>query len=145
MKKEVSAGGIIIKRRGKSIKVLVIKDMNGNWTFPKGLVEKEELHEDAAIREIYEETGVQHTQLIQKLSAIRYMYQRNGLIQKTVYYFLFELFGHSDIHVRKEEGISDAKWVTINQAKRIIGYPKTNLKLLDDVQKILQGETLQSS
>ena len=89
MKKEISAGGVIIKRSGKIVQVLLIKDMNGNWTFPKGVVEKGESHEDAAKREIFEETGLKNIILIQKLSPIHYAYQRNGLIHKTVHYFLF--------------------------------------------------------
>lgn len=144
MKNQVSAGGIIIKRSGTSVHVLLIRDMNGNWTFPKGIVEKEESLEDAAKREIFEETGLKNLTLIQSLTPIEYMYQRNGLIQKTVHYFLFEWLGDEQMKLQTEEGISDARWMAIEEAKKLIGYPKTNIKLLYEVQKVLQGGPLQS-
>lgn len=136
MKNEISAGGIIIKRSTKAVQVLLIRDMNGNWTFPKGILEKGESYEDAAKREIYEETGLKNIRSIRKLTPIHYMYQRNGLIQKTVYYFLFELTGDSEICVQKEEGINEARWMTFPQARRLIGYTQTNIRLLDEVQQI---------
>ncbi len=139
MKLEISAGGIIIKRSGKPVQIFLIKDMNGNWTFPKGVIKKGESSENAANREIFEETGLKNITLIQKLSPIRYMFQRNGLINKTVHYFLFEWHGDEQISLQTEEGISDAKWMTIDEAKTVIGYPQTNLKVLDEVQKINYG------
>ncbi|KKW10495.1 MAG: hypothetical protein UY49_C0021G0009 [Microgenomates group bacterium GW2011_GWC1_49_7] len=42
MKTEVSAGGIVVRKRMRIWEVLVIRDMNDVWTFPKGLVEKGE-------------------------------------------------------------------------------------------------------
>ena len=134
MKTLISAGGIIIKRPNKTVQVLLIKDMKGNWTFPKGVVEKGESHEVAAKREIFEETGLKNIILIQKLSPIHYAYQRNGLIHKTVHYFLFEWLGDEQIRLQAEEGISDSIWLTIDEAKKIIGYPKTNMILLDEIQ-----------
>ncbi len=108
-----------------------MKDMNDSWTFPKGLIEKDEKPEVAAQREIKEEVGITGLKLIKEVDNIEYWYRRNGLIHKKVYYFLFELKGTAKIKVQKEEGISDAKWFDINEAEKVIGYPKTNKILLE--------------
>ncbi|MBU4310579.1 NUDIX domain-containing protein, partial [bacterium] len=50
-KREFSAGGIVIKREKSKIKVLLIKDGYGKWTWPKGNIDKGESSEDAALRE----------------------------------------------------------------------------------------------
>ncbi len=114
-----------------------MKDMNGSWTFPKGLIEKDEQPEEAAEREIKEEVGITGLKLIKEVDNIEYWYRRNGLIHKKVYYFLFELKGTAKIKVQKEEGISEAKWFDINKADKDIGYPKTNKLLLEKVLSIL--------
>ena len=138
MKTEISAGGLIIRKRRKPWEILLIKDMNDSWTFPKGLIEKGEEPEAAARREIEEEVSISGLKLLAKLKPIEYWYQRDGLIHKKVYYFLFEVAGNPPIKEQKEEGISEAKWVEIAKAKEIIGYPKTNRKVLEESVKFLR-------
>lgn len=135
MKSESSAGGIIIKKRGRSWDVLLVRDMNDVYTFPKGKIEKGETPETAALREIAEETGLRKIDIAKRLTAVRYMYNRNGLIAKTVQYFLCVATGREPIRTLKEEGIHDAKWVPVETAGKIIGYEKTNRPLLEEVTK----------
>lgn len=138
MKRERSAGGIIVRKIGESWEVLLCKDMNGNWTFPKGLVEKGEDAVTCAKREIAEEVGMTNITLLKSLTPIRYLYQRNGLIGKTVQYFLFTFDGNEVPKGQKEEGISEVEWKPLAEAIKAIGYPKTNRKLLEETQDILQ-------
>ncbi len=63
--KQFSAGGIVIKR-SNGTKVLLIKDRFGKWTWPKGHIEKGETSEDAALREITEETGLRNVSIKEK-------------------------------------------------------------------------------
>ncbi len=137
MKTELSAGGIIVRKNGASWDVLLLKDMNDNWTFPKGLVEKGENAVFAAKREIAEEVGISDVSLISPLTPIHYMYKRNGLISKTVQYFLFSTEGKEIPKGQKEEGVSEVRWVPLDEALTIIGYPKTNKQLLEETQLIL--------
>ncbi len=141
MKTEISAGGIVVRKNGKRWDVLLLKDMNNNWTFPKGLVEKGEEVLVAAKREMYEEVGIFDVSFIKELTSIRYMYQRNGLISKTVHYFLFLSDGKELLKGQKEEGISEVKWTPLQEAISLIGYPKTNKKLLEEAQEILKKMT----
>lgn len=137
MKQEVSAGGIIVRKKGKTWDVLLLKDMNSNWTFPKGLVEKGEDPVSAAKREINEEVGISDVFLLSPLKPIHYIYNRGGLIRKTVRYFLFSSEGKETPKGQKEEGISDVTWMPLEKAIDIIGYSKTNTPLLEEVRTIL--------
>ena len=56
--KEISAGAIIYTLVENEPYYLLIKDFHGNFGFPKGHLEKGETVEQAAVREIQEETGI---------------------------------------------------------------------------------------
>lgn len=58
MQRVFSAGGIVVKKVGGKKKVLVAQHSgHKGWDFPKGHIEKGETSEEAAIREVEEETG----------------------------------------------------------------------------------------
>jgi len=135
MNTETSAGGIIVYRNNQTWEILVMKDRKGAWTFPKGKVEGEEGLEHAAIREITEEVGLTNLSLIAPLTPVTYWYFRGDSIKKTVQYFLFRSETKQTPIVQTEEGISEAKWVDMETALTIIGYPQTNLPLLKDVMR----------
>ena len=138
MKTEISAGGVVVRKFREHHQVLLIKDMNNNWTFPKGIIENNEEAGEAAKREIMEETGLSSVTLIAHLSPIHYIYRRNGLIQKTVYYFLFRTTSiRKTLTPQRAEGISDARWMTLNSAVSKVGYPETNRSLLAQVKQLL--------
>lgn len=139
MKSEISAGGVVVQKRRNGWYVLLMKDPNGSWTFPKGLVEKGEEVDQAAAREVSEEVGITQLTLISPLSDITYFYKRNGLIHKTVRYFLFEATGDETPRGQTSEGITDVQWCTWTRAEKIIGYPKTNRSLLAKAKKCLAG------
>ncbi len=139
MKTEISAGGIIVRKHGSSWQILVVRDMNDALTFPKGKLEKGEKPIDAAKREIREEVGITKITLVKKLSIIRYIYRRNGLISKTVQYFIFKCTGTEPLKLQKEEGIHDAQWMLISKAVDVIGYPETNTPLLGKTIEYLQN------
>ncbi|MCX6808167.1 MAG: NUDIX domain-containing protein [Candidatus Berkelbacteria bacterium] len=59
MNKIISAGGIITRTKEGELQILVIKREQGKFSFPKGHVEENETVEEAATREVLEETGFQ--------------------------------------------------------------------------------------
>lgn len=130
MKTEVSAGGVVVRKRKKGWEVLIVRDMNNEWTFPKGKVDRGETREQAAKREIREEVGITQVTKFLKLPVIHYWYRRNGLISKTVHYFVFTSTGDETPVNQREEGIHEATWVPIRKAIDIIGYTETNKQLL---------------
>ncbi len=59
-----SAGGVII---GPGNKIAVVSQHGNSWSLPKGHLENGETPEEAAIREIFEETGIQDVKIIDLL------------------------------------------------------------------------------
>lgn len=136
---EFSAGGLVVKKTADKWLLLVIKDTNDSWTFPKGLIEKNEKALDAAQREISEETGLSNLFFLTRLSPILYWYRRGGQpIKKSVKYFLFEYTGNEVLKPQTEEGISEIKWIPLMDTLDIIGYKKTNEKLIFEAVNYLK-------
>lgn len=138
MKIEMSAGGVVYKLKNGKPLILLLKDHNNKWTFPKGLIEGSEDKLETAKREIEEEVGLKRISFVDQLSPIGYWYQWEGeLIKKTVYYYLFETKGDEELVPQEEEGITEAKWFTPKKTLEIVGYRKTSVKLLKEaIEKI---------
>lgn len=142
---KTSAGGVIFKRDEDGIKILLIKDNWGRWTFAKGFVEQNETYRVTAIREISEELGIDATKLkyTSDLGQIEYDYVWKGKpVHKKVYYYLYEWVTPQEFHLQKKEGIHDVRWVKVEWLEEEIGY-KDDTYLL--VEKIAQKFGYQSS
>jgi 8-oxo-dGTP diphosphatase len=63
-----AAGGVVIR---DGLVVLVHRPRYDDWTLPKGKLDSGESFEEAAIREIDEETGLR-TRLVRELPAVHY-------------------------------------------------------------------------
>lgn len=138
MKTEVSSGGVIIKSNAHRPQVLLLKDTKGEWTFPKGLIDKGEDPLTTAKRECKEEVGITDLSLVSELTTISFWYTRNGeKIHKTVHYFLFRTNGEEVLIPQKEEGITEVKYVPFDQALEIIGYRDTNVGVLEKAKDLL--------
>lgn len=132
---EISAGGVIVSRQKNQLQVLLIKDKNAHWTFPKGLIEKGEKKETTAAREIAEEVGIKNLKLLSPLTPVQYLYKWNGdLRKKTVHYYLFQNGGEEHLTPQLEEGIMEVKWFAWEEAKKVVGYPKTNKRILKEAE-----------
>lgn len=94
---ETSAGGLVIDRSGAEVRAALIArhDRRGNliWSLPKGHLEEGETPEDAALREVEEETGIQG-RILQPLGVIDFWFiAENRRIHKTVHHYLMEASG----------------------------------------------------
>lgn len=56
-KTERSAGAVLFLRRGEALRYVLVQSRSGEWGFPKGHLEAGETEPQAALREIFEETG----------------------------------------------------------------------------------------
>jgi len=93
MPKEKSCGAIVFKRqKDSSVKYLLLHYEAGHWDFPKGHQEKKETEEQAAAREIKEETGIEGIEFVKGFrEIIKYFYKRDGkTVYKEVAFFLAE-------------------------------------------------------
>lgn len=64
MDKKFLAGGVVI---GPGNKIVVVSQNGDSWSLPKGHINPEEDEEQAAVREIQEETGIQDVKVIEKI------------------------------------------------------------------------------
>ncbi len=137
MKSEISAGGLILRKAKNGWEILRIRDRSGVWTFPKGKIEEGETLEETAVREISEEVGLHTLRFLGTLTPLHYIYTRNGQVDKTVHYFVFEYIGTEEPIGQKEEGIQEPTWVLLQDAHLDIGYPDSNSPLLEETKRIV--------
>jgi 8-oxo-dGTP pyrophosphatase MutT (NUDIX family) len=112
-----------VVRGGEVIVVVPVKrDSAGRRVvaLPKGHPDGDETAEQAAAREVAEETGVT-AELIDKLGEVRYTYERRrGRVAKRVAFYLFE-YRSGDVADHDHE-IEDARWVPLEEAAEILTY-----------------------
>lgn len=124
MKFQFSAGGIVYKKRGAEISILVCQhSQHHGWVFPKGLIGdkiKSEKKETTAVREVREETGISG-KITKELPPVTYWFKLEGeLIRKTVYYFLMEYAsGDTKDHDYEMEKV---EWLPISEVEKRLTY-----------------------
>jgi 8-oxo-dGTP pyrophosphatase MutT (NUDIX family) len=115
-RQETSAGGVIVRCEADGARILLIHDRHGNWSFPKGHVERGEDPTDAARREIAEEAGLQGLVLHAPLGTIDWFFRFRGrLIHKYCHFFLFESREGTPVP-QEEEGIQCCDWLAADVA-----------------------------
>lgn len=121
-REEVSAGGIVVRRSDETPMFLVIRDSYSNWGFPKGHLEEGESPEDAALREVAEETGLANLTLQGPVQTIDWYFRFRGkLIHKICHFFLIETDTEATFPQR-EEGITACRWEPFDKASALISY-----------------------
>lgn len=107
--KDRSCGIIPIRRKECKIELLLVQHIGGHWSFPKGHPENAESDQEAAKRELHEETGL----LVESFLDLppfeeKYcFYHKQQKIHKTVLYFPAFVKGSEQ---KQEEEILDLLW-----------------------------------
>ncbi|MDQ7814854.1 MAG: NUDIX domain-containing protein [Patescibacteria group bacterium] len=136
---EISAGGIIFRRRNGSIEIFFIKDPFSRWTFPKGHQEEGETLVETAVREIREETGLTGLRYVATLGRTSFRFRRaEGVIQKVVHIFLFEAPPNAKEHLTGEGAIFEGRWVKAQNVFSISGYKNLDRLLARALRAIAQ-------
>ncbi|MCL6516348.1 deoxyribose-phosphate aldolase [Alicyclobacillus sp.] len=115
---ERAAGGFVVRRRGSGREVLLIDDAYGRVSFPKGHLEPGETWEDAAVREVREETGIL-SRILAPLGRVEYLIERDGApVRKQVRLFLMEEIDEQDEPSYQAEEVRGAYFLPWDEADR---------------------------
>ena len=134
--REPTAGGVVFRKKGKDIEILLIQDAKDRWTIPKGHIEEGESSKQTAKREIGEETGLQKMTALNWLGKINFRYRRtNSLVLMTTEIFLVRAEGDTD-KLKPEEWMNGIKWFKASEALDKIEYEDIGKLMLIGLKKI---------
>jgi 8-oxo-dGTP pyrophosphatase MutT (NUDIX family) len=124
VKDQTSAGGVVYRNDRGGVEVVIVAVGNNRWQLPKGLVDKGESPEAAAVREAREEGGVT-SEVVQLIETIEYWYAGldNGIrvrFHKRVHLFLLRyVSGDPKDH---DWEVHEARWVPIEDATSQLAF-----------------------
>ncbi|MCA5894145.1 NUDIX hydrolase [Isoptericola sp. NEAU-Y5] len=138
---ETSAGGLVVERTpgGHQAAVIVRRNRAGRleWCLPKGHLEGDETPEQAAVREIREETGILGT-VRTELGIIDYWFSgEDRRVHKVVHHFLLRAEGGIiTAEGDPDQEAEDALWVPVADLGHRLSYPNEQ-RLAGVAQQVL--------
>ncbi len=122
--RQVSAGGVLIRAATSGPEVLLASRLTRRgelvWGLPKGLVEEGEAAEEAALREVREETGYSGS-IREPLGEVSYWFVWEGeRIRKTVHFFLMDDSGAAP--GERDHEMEEVRWFPLKEAPRVAGF-----------------------
>ena len=123
---QISAGGVAFRRSQSGVEVAIVAVRpSRRWQVPKGLIDAGETEEQAALREVREEAGID-CRIIEKIETVEYWYfaadGRGERVRyhKFVHFFLLKyLAGDTENH---DHEIDEARWVPIDEAVEMLAF-----------------------
>jgi ADP-ribose pyrophosphatase YjhB (NUDIX family) len=140
---ETSAGGFVLDRRGPDPRAALIAraDRQGRlvWSLPKGHIEEGETPEQAAIREIREETGISGS-VLAPLGTIDFWFMaEDRRVHKTVHHFLLEAH---DVELSDSDAeVAEVAWVPLSEVSGRLRYADER-RLVDSVYEALADPSI---
>jgi len=120
-----AAGGVVKNKKGF---YLFIKRF-GKWDLPKGKIEKGESPEQAALREVMEETGIEQLEIERPLNSSFHIYPwKNNYVLKKTFWYLMNTVYDGPLKPQTEEAISEALWLPASKAKEALQTSYRSLK-----------------
>jgi 8-oxo-dGTP pyrophosphatase MutT (NUDIX family) len=132
MRREFSAGGVLVRRLGGRWMLAAIRPAGkraGIWALPKGRIDEGEAAEATAVREVAEETGA-HGRSLGKLGDVKYTFTwppkpaEGERIFKIVSFFLVRYEGGrlGDVPEEFRHEVAEVKWLPLEEAPRLLAY-----------------------
>jgi 8-oxo-dGTP pyrophosphatase MutT (NUDIX family) len=125
VREQVSAGGVVFRRDDDRVDIVIIAvGGNNRWQLPKGLVEKDEKPEIAAVREAREEGGTD-SEVVEHIETVEYWYagldkgERVRFHKRVHFYLLRYLSGDTSNH---DWEVNEARWVPIGDASSQLAF-----------------------
>jgi 8-oxo-dGTP diphosphatase len=128
-----AAGGLVWRRAGDTIEIaLVHRPAYDDWSFPKGKLLDVETDEEAALREVEEETGYV-CRLEQELPSRSYR-DRKGRPKVVRYWAMEPLRGRFEA----TREIDEMRWMPLAAAQSLLTYDQDRT-LLESLQVIIRS------
>lgn len=141
VRREFSAGAVVFRRAGEKTFYLILHyHFKGDyWDFPRGNIEKGETAQQAAKREIKEETGINEFKFVEGFAEkSEWFYQWKGeRIFKQAKYFLAET-KTKDVKISGEH--VEHKWLEFDDAVKRLTYENSK-RILGAAHRFLQKRT----
>lgn len=124
----IKAAGGVVKKDGD----LLFIHRLGKWDLPKGKLEKGELEDEAAVREVEEECAVKAT-LNEKIGCTYHTYQMKGksVLKETHWYFM-NCFDDRGMTPQEEEDIKEVQWVKPNELSDVLSDTYDSIRYIFD-------------
>lgn len=132
----VSAGGIVWRKTDKEFQVKLIYTSKKYWTLPKGRVEENEDIKKAAIREVWEESGVQAK--IDLFVGNAEWKLKSGET-KIVHLYLMELIKDGEPNDPDGESVR-AEWKSLHEAIVLVDFPPLRNILVDVITILINRD-----
>ena len=114
-----AAGGLVVRRQSGNLEIAVVhRPVHRDWSFPKGKLEPGETFEQAARREVLEETGMT-CRLVRFIGHTEYV-DRKGRPKAVAYWVMAPEAGS----FRPNGEVDELRWVTLEDATRLLTYPR---------------------
>lgn len=122
-----AAGGLVYNNK----KEILFIYRNSKWDLPKGGLKKGESYEQAAIREVEEETGVENLEIRRFITKTYHVFKRNDTFKLKITYW-YEMYSNfsGELIPQEKEGIKKAKWKNFEKSQKALQECYENVKLL---------------
>ncbi len=126
----VKAAGGVIRHQDRILFIF----RNEKWDLPKGKIDPGESPEEAALREVREETGLKRHQIIKPLPSTWHIYPsphekpKQRWILKETFWYEMEVPEMEALQLQQEEGITKAEWIPVGKMNKVLRNTYKSLK-----------------
>jgi len=114
-----AAGGLVVRRQGGELQIAIVhRPVHQDWSYPKGKLEEGETLEEAAHREVLEETGY-GCRLLRFIGHTEYI-DRKGRPKVVAYWVMSPEAGAFAVN----EEVDELRWLNVPEADRLLSYER---------------------
>ncbi len=135
---ELSCGFVLVRHDSDADRFLLVHQVTGSWSFPKGHIEEGETPLECAIRELLEETGITDVTPIPEVSfSEEYEFVRDGVLTKKKNTFFL---GTTSVlsGVASPDEVLECRFVTYEEAKNLFAY-ENGPRILSEAIAVLKS------